>query len=291
MRDQLLGRTPKDYDVATSATPEEIRALFGRRHTLAIGAAFGVVAVLGPKHTGMIEVTTFRRDAEYSDGRHPDAVIFSTPEEDAQRRDFTINGLFYDPLEERVIDYVDGLADLERRVVRAIGDPRARFAEDKLRMVRAVRFAAGFDFAVDAPTLAAIDEMAETISVVSPERIAQDCARCSSTRPRTAVELLRRTRLLEVLLPELTALAPSSEGQSGVWEHTKQIMSLLPEPSFSAALAALCTRSTSAVTKLMSRMQPANRSPHERQPRLVNAGGCRTRSETSPSGCSITMAV
>src|SRR5580658_10359420 len=94
VRDQLLGRTPKDYDVATSATPEEIRALFGRRHTLAIGAAFGVVAVLGPKHTGMIEVTTFRRDAEYSDGRHPDTVIFSTPEEDAQRRDFTINGLF-----------------------------------------------------------------------------------------------------------------------------------------------------------------------------------------------------
>ena len=122
----------------------------------------------------MIEVTTFRRDAEYSDGRHPDTVIFSTPEEDAQRRDFTINGLFYDPLEQRVIDYVDGLADLERHVVRAIGDPAHAFAEDKLRMVRAVRFAAGFDFTVDEPTLAAIDEMADTISVVSPERIAQE---------------------------------------------------------------------------------------------------------------------
>ncbi len=240
VRDQLLGRTPKDYDVATSATPEEIRALFGRRHTLAIGAAFGVVAVLGPKHTGMIEVTTFRRDAEYSDGRHPDTVIFSTPEEDAQRRDFTINGLFYDPLEQRVIDYVDGLADLERRVIRAIGDPRARFAEDKLHMVRAVRFAAGFDFAVDGPTLAAIDEMAETISVVSPERIAQEMRKMLVDPSRTvAVELLRRTRLLEVLLPELTKLAAASEDQSGVWEHTKRVMSLLPEPSFAAALAAL----------------------------------------------------
>ena len=149
VRDQLFGRTPNDYDVATSATPAEIRQVFGRRHTLEIGAAFGVVAVLGRKEAGMIEVTTFRRDAQYSDGRHPDAVVFSTPEEDAQRRDFTINGLFYDPLEDRVIDYVGGVADLERGLVRAIGDPRARFSEDKLRMIRAVRIAAGFNFAVD----------------------------------------------------------------------------------------------------------------------------------------------
>jgi poly(A) polymerase len=238
VRDQLLGRTPKDYDVATDATPEQIRALFGRRHTLAIGAAFGVVAVLGPKHVGMIEVTTFRRDAEYSDGRHPDAVVFSTPEEDAQRRDFTINGLFYDPLDDRVIDYVGGQADLERRVVRAIGDPRARFTEDKLRMVRAVRFAAGFDFALDEPTLAAIDEMAETIQVVSPERIAQEMRKMLVDPQRAAaVELLRRTRLLAVLLPELDELASSDEAPT--WQHTKQVLTGLVAPSFSAALAAL----------------------------------------------------
>src|SRR5262249_8572438 len=162
-----------DYDVATSATPPEIRQLFGRRHTLEIGAAFGVIAVLARKHPGMVEVTTFRRDAEYSDGRHPDAGVFSTAEEDALRRGLPINGLFYDPIEDRVIDYVGGLADLEAGVVRAIGDPRARFSEDKLRMVRAVRIAATFDFVLDQATQAAIEEMAETIQVVSAERVAQ----------------------------------------------------------------------------------------------------------------------
>ncbi|HVU86551.1 MAG TPA: CCA tRNA nucleotidyltransferase, partial [Pirellulales bacterium] len=242
VRDQLLGRTPKDYDVATNATPEQIRALFGRRHTLAIGAAFGVVAVLGPKHVGMVEVTTFRRDAQYSDGRHPDAVIFTTAEEDAQRRDFTINGLFYDPVEDRVIDYVGGQADLERRVVRAIGDPRARFTEDKLRMVRAVRFAAGFDFAVDPPTRAAIDEMADTISVVSPERVAQEMRKMLVDPSRAgAVELLRNTRLLSVLLPEVDAWAESSARTTGgvAWDRLKSVLAALAEPSFPAALAAL----------------------------------------------------
>ncbi len=240
VRDQLLGRAPKDYDVATNATPEEIRALFGRRHTLAIGAAFGVVAVLGPKHLGMIEVTTFRRDAEYSDGRHPDAVIFSTPEEDAQRRDFTINGLFYDPVEDRIIDYVEGLADLERRVVRAIGDPRARFTEDKLRMVRAVRFAAGFDFAIDQETLAAIDEMADTISVVSPERVAQEMRKMLVDPSRAiAVELLRRTRLLAALLPGVDDVVTAQASGPAAWEHIRKMLAALIEPGFSTALAAI----------------------------------------------------
>ena len=146
VRDQLLGRTPKDYDVATNAMPEQVRQLFGRRRTLAIGAAFGVIAVIGPKPAGTVEVTTFRRDAAYSDGRHPDSVAFSSPEEDASRRDFTINGLFYDPVEDRVIDYVGGQADLAAGRIRAIGNARDRFAEDKLRMLRAVRFAATFAF-------------------------------------------------------------------------------------------------------------------------------------------------
>jgi poly(A) polymerase len=250
VRDQLLGRTPNDYDIATSATPPEIRQVFGRRHTLEIGAAFGVVAVLGSKEAGMVEVTTFRRDAQYSDGRHPDAVVFSTPEDDAQRRDFTINGLFYDPLEERVIDYVGGVADLERGLVRAIGDPRARFSEDKLRMIRAVRIAAGFHFALDEATLAAIDEMAETIIVVSPERIAQEMRKMLvHARRAEAVDLLRRSGLLKALLPELMTLIPGGDAVSAVdekaprgidlWRHTLHVLAVLGEPTFPLALAAL----------------------------------------------------
>src|SRR5437868_9785761 len=153
VRDQLMAQMPKDYDVATDALPDRIREVFGKRRTLPIGAAFGVITVLGPKGAGQIDVATFRRDAGYSDGRHPDAVSFSDAEHDAQRRDFTINGLFLDPLEDRVIDFVGGQADIERRVIRSIGDPLARIAEDKLRMLRAVRFAARLDFAIEAATL------------------------------------------------------------------------------------------------------------------------------------------
>src|SRR5204863_875092 len=128
--------TPKDYDVATNAAPDQIRDLFGRRRTIAIGAAFGVITVLGPPGAGQIEVATFRQDAAYSDGRRPDSVTFSTPELDARRRDFTINGLFFDPLAEQVIDFVGGQQDLQARVVRAIGNARERFSEDKLRLLR-----------------------------------------------------------------------------------------------------------------------------------------------------------
>ena len=127
VRDRLLGQPPKDYDVATTARPEQIREVFTRRRTVPVGAQFGVITVVGPKPAGQVEVATFREDVTYSDGRHPDAVEFSTPEADAHRRDFTINGLFYDPLEDRVIDYVGGVDDLGRGVVRAIGEPRARF--------------------------------------------------------------------------------------------------------------------------------------------------------------------
>src|SRR3954453_13527898 len=137
VRDELLGITPKDYDVATSATPDQIRDLFGHRRTLPIGAAFGVVTVLGPRAAGQIEVATFRSDAAYSDGRHPDSVTFTTAEHDAQRRDFTINALFFDPITEQVVDYVEGQHDLQRHIIRAIGDPRLRLSEDRLRMLRA----------------------------------------------------------------------------------------------------------------------------------------------------------
>ena len=145
VRDALLGRTPIDYDVATSAKPEQVRELFGHRRTLAIGAAFGVIAVLGPRRAGQVQVATFRADSAYSDGRHPDQVTYTTAEADAQRRDFTINGLFFDPLTETVHDYVGGREDLRRGVIRAIGDPHERIREDKLRTApgRAIRGDAG----------------------------------------------------------------------------------------------------------------------------------------------------
>jgi tRNA nucleotidyltransferase/poly(A) polymerase len=136
VRDQLLGNEPKDYDVATNATPDQVREVFGKRRTIPIGAAFGVITVLGPRSAGPVEVATFRRDAAYSDGRHPDSVAFSNAEEDALRRDFTVNGLFFDPVAEEVIDYVGGRDDLEQGLLRAIRDPEERFGEDKMRRVR-----------------------------------------------------------------------------------------------------------------------------------------------------------
>src|SRR5207249_2470495 len=153
VRDELLGLTPKDYDVATDARPEDVRRLF--RRTVEVGASFGVVEVLGPRDNSeqlTVEVATFRADVCYSDGRHPDQVIFASAREDALRRDFTINGMFFDPVEGQLLDYVDGQKDLRNRVLRAIGDPRARFEEDKLRMLRAVRFATRFDLEIDPDT-------------------------------------------------------------------------------------------------------------------------------------------
>ncbi len=138
VRDLLLHRLPKDYDVATNATPEQVRQCFGFRRTIPVGEAFGVISVIGPKPAGHVEVATFRRDSPYSDGRHPDEVTFCSAEEDAQRRDFTMNGLFLDPINHEVLDYVDGQSDLSNQVVRAIGDPFARFEEDRLRLLRAV---------------------------------------------------------------------------------------------------------------------------------------------------------
>src|SRR5262245_25661116 len=175
VRDEVLGRTPKDYDIATSATPDQVRKLF--RRTVAVGASFGVVEVLGPRGQGaplMVQVATFRTDVGYSDGRHPDEVVFASAREDAERRDFTINGMFFDPIKGEFLDFVSGRADLERKVLRAIGDPRVRFREDKLRLLRAVRMATRFDLAIDADTEAAVREMAAQITVVSAERIAEE---------------------------------------------------------------------------------------------------------------------
>ena len=243
VRDALLGLEPTDYDVATSATPEQIRQCFGRKRTLAIGAAFGVITVLGNQDQPPVEVATFRQDASYSDGRHPDHVTFSTAREDALRRDFTINGLFYDPLTDRLVDYVGGQEDLRRGIVRAIRDPFERFDEDKLRLLRAVRFSATFDFKLDATTLDAVKTKAHEITLVSAERIAAEMRRMLVHPHRTkAASLLRTTGLLSILLPESDALwqedAPDGGGEP-LWNTTLEILSELKQPTFRVALAGL----------------------------------------------------
>jgi tRNA nucleotidyltransferase/poly(A) polymerase len=241
VRDALLGLEPSDYDVATNATPEQIRVCFGRRRTLAIGAAFGVITVLGEKGQTPVEVATFRRDAPYSDGRHPDHVTFSTAEEDAQRRDFTINGLFYDPLEDKLVDYVGGKEDLERGIVRAIRDPFERFDEDKLRLLRAVRFSATFNFEMETATFEAVKSRATEITVVSAERIASEMRRMLAHPNRAlAVRMLHDSNLLAVLLPESKVLwQVPQQTNMPCWNSTLAILTKLDHPTFRVALAGL----------------------------------------------------
>jgi poly(A) polymerase len=247
VRDELLGLTPQDYDVATDAPPEKVRRLF--RRTVPRGLSFGVVDVLGPKtDSGVltVEVATFRSDGSYSDGRHPDAVVFSTPEEDARRRDFTINGMFLDPLENRLIDFVGGQEDLQRRMLRAIGDPRTRFAEDRLRMLRAIRIATCFELQLDSETEQAIRLMADQIKEISAERVAKEL-RLLLVAPRRArgIQLLDQTGLGPALLPELQEMKGLAQGPphapTGVlWDHVLTVLELLGDaPSFPLALAAL----------------------------------------------------
>ncbi|MCP4787057.1 MAG: CCA tRNA nucleotidyltransferase [Fuerstiella sp.] len=202
VRDMVLGAAPKDYDVATSATPQQVIELFGQRRTVPVGVSFGVVMVLGSrKDCGQIEVATFRADGEYRDGRRPTSVTFCSAEEDARRRDFTINGMFYDPVAEQVIDYVGGRSDLQARIVRAIGDPTARFTEDKLRMLRAVRFAATYEFSIEDSTRAAIRRLRQDLVQVSPERIGQELRRMLAHSTRAvSVKNLAIAGLLEIIL-------------------------------------------------------------------------------------------
>ena len=258
VRDELLRRVPKDFDVATSARPDEVRQLFGHRRTLAVGAAFGVIVVLGPHGAGQIDVATFREDATYSDGRRPDHVTFSTPQLDARRRDFTINGLFFDPIAEKIIDYVGGQQDLQNRLVRAIGNPMARLAEDKLRMLRAVRFAATFDFEMDEATLAAVQAMADDILTVSGERIGQEIRRMLAPPSRaTALEWLRRSKLLNVVLPEVAVL---NEENRARWQSMLRVSAALHDPSLPLALAALLYQSTATdvVRPIRDRLRLSN---------------------------------
>ncbi len=235
VRDHLLGRRAKDYDVATSAKPEEVQRVFGRRRTLAIGAAFGVITVLGPPGAGQIEIATFRADLDYSDGRHPDGVTFCDAEEDALRRDFTINGMFYDPVTAEVIDFVGGQEDLGRGLLRAIGCAKERFTEDKLRMLRAVRFTSTFGFEMDEQTMAAVAQMAEQITVVSVERIAVEVRRMLTEAGRVvAVRLLLETGLAKAVLPEIVC-----EERPERIERTLALLERLELPGFALALAAL----------------------------------------------------
>ena len=259
VRDELLGRTPADYDVATSATPDVVRALFGRSRTLAVGAAFGVITIVGPRGSGQVEVTTFRTDAAYTDGRHPAGVTFSTAADDAQRRDFTINGLFMDPRTGEVHDHVGGRADLEAGIVRAIGVPALRFGEDHLRMLRAVRFAAGFGFLLDAETRAAIERLAPRAATVSPERIAAEL-RAMLARPGrgNALELLADTGLAPVVLPELSPPNASTAGRER-WRLMARVIDALDEPSLEVGLAILAEGAPGALPAVVDRLRLSNR--------------------------------
>lgn len=242
VRDMLLGRPSADIDIATSARPEEVLRLFER--TAAVGAHFGVVIVL--EEGVPFEVATFRSDGVYADGRRPEGVVFSTAEEDARRRDFTINGMFFDPVAERVIDYVGGREDLREGVVRAIGDPRERFAEDKLRLLRCVRFAAGLGFRIELATWDAVRALAREIHVVSAERIRDELDRmiCGPGRAR-ALDLLDESGLLAEVLPEVAALKgceqpPQFHPEGDVFEHTRIMLGLLaPDAPPSLCWAAL----------------------------------------------------
>ena len=233
VRDILLGREPKDYDVATDAKPEEVRKLFGHRRTHAVGDSFGVILLHGSQQAGNIEVATFRTEGEYLDGRRPQHVEFCTAKEDAQRRDFTINGMFYDPGEKQVLDYVEGEKDLGAGIVRAIGNPHDRVREDKLRMLRAVRFTATLEFELDKVTADAVREMAEEIHIVSAERITQELKQMLLDQHRMrAMQLAVELGLLPLILPEL-------ETASTQWETTLHMLQLLQEPDFPLSFSVL----------------------------------------------------
>src|SRR5215472_1550666 len=261
VRDLLLGRKPADYDVTTDATPDQVMRIFPE--TYAVGAQFGVVLVpisrragaagelehgadpgisdppmiSNPGKANVVEVATFRSDVGYSDGRHPDQVRYSKePKEDVARRDFTINGLLMDPISGEVLDFVGGRRDLEARLIRTIGDPELRFAEDKLRMLRAIRFAARFGYAIATPTLAAIRRLAAQIHQVSQERVRDELTKMlTEGRARQAFLLLDDSGLLREVLPEIFAMKgveqpPQYHPEGDVFVHTLLLLEKLPHP-------------------------------------------------------------
>ena len=242
VRDLVLRREPEDYDVATDATPERVQALFPE--SLAVGARFGVVLVQAAG--AEVEVATFRSDIGYSDGRHPDRVEFArTPQEDVRRRDFTINGLLMDIQSNRVLDYVGGQEDLKAGIIRAIGQPEERFKEDKLRMLRAVRFAGRFGYRIEPGTCAAIRKLHPEITQVSAERIRDEIIRIlTEGAARRGFELLDETGLLAALLPEVAKLKGCEQPaefhpEGDVWIHTLLMLERLDHPTPTLALGVL----------------------------------------------------
>jgi len=203
VRDMIMGKESEDYDIATSALPEDIMKLFER--TIPVGVQFGVVIVVRDGHN--FEVATFRTEGSYTDGRHPDYVAFSTPEADVKRRDFTINGLLYDPVKNEILDYVGGQEDISKGIIRTIGNPAERFTEDKLRMIRAARFACRFNFPIYEDTRRAIVQLAPNIHVVSAERIREELEKIlTGTNPHIGIKLLDELHLLQEILPEVSGM-------------------------------------------------------------------------------------
>lgn len=231
VRDRIMGREPLDYDIATSAPPDVVQELFPAN--IATGKSFGVIRVITTG--GEFEVATFRVDGPYVDGRRPLHVRFSTPEEDVRRRDFTINGLLYDPIQDKVLDFVGGVEDIGRRVIRTIGDPMERFSEDKLRMIRAVRFACQLQFQIDSDTLSVISSMAHEILMVSWERIRDELLKIlTSQSPGRGIELLEETGLLRHILPEVSAMKGVAQPdnlhpEGDVFTHTVAALNELSE--------------------------------------------------------------
>lgn len=233
VRDYLLGRKPKDVDIATSALPDQVLRLFPKSR--ALGAQFGVVQVRSYGHA--YEIATFRSDHDYRDGRHPASVTFSGPEQDALRRDFTINGLFFDPLSEKIIDYVQGRNDLDAGLIRSIGNPEERFSEDKLRMLRAIRFSCTLGFAIVPETWNAILKYAPEVLQVSWERIRDEMTQIiTSPGPNKGLALLRDSGILKFILPEVSSMIGMVHSQNAgneldLFSHTQRALALLKNPS------------------------------------------------------------
>lgn len=256
VRDHLMGQKPQDFDIATTATPDQVEKIFPK--TVPVGKQFGVMLVV--ESDIPFEVATFRCEGGYQDGRHPAHISFTQPEEDAKRRDFTVNGLFYDPFEKKVIDFVDGIKDIPGKMIRAIGDPEARFNEDKLRLLRAIRFAATLGFEIEKRTWEAIRKKAAEIHAVSPERIREELVKMF-TRPGAArgFVLLSDSGLMKEVLPEVEGMKGVAQPENfhpegDVFEHTRLLLANLQFPAstilaFSALFHDIGKPKTSAVRK------------------------------------------
>lgn len=241
VRDMIMGKESADYDIATNALPQDVMKLFEK--TIPVGVQFGVVIVVKNGHN--FEVATFRAEGAYSDGRHPDYVAFCTPEADVKRRDFTINGLLYDPIKNEILDYIGGREDISQGIIRTIGNPLERFTEDKLRMIRAARFACRFNFPIHTDTRQAIIQLASHIHVVSAERIREELEKIlTGPNPHIGIQLLDELHLLQEILPEVSNMKgvrqPENFHPEGdVFVHTLLCLSKMEKPSFTLAMGVL----------------------------------------------------